>query len=373
MLQTMAYGGTQGTSLFVNAIAASPYLPMQYGYKDWVPSQSYYAFAIAAGCPSTTAYGSSSQTIFECLVSKDTLTLQKASFNISASGIYGTWGFLPVTDGTFIQQLPTQQLLQKKVNGLRIMAGNNAEEGALFTPPNISTEDDLIAWLKLSFPLFSNDDIAKLLYYYPSSNSSDMAGMLEYATSGNGGATALNVSQVASGQQQRADNIYAETTFVCPSYWLAEAFSGQGRTSYKYQYSIPNAYHSADVAGYFGPPTPNQSPDFVLAFQTIWGNFITKDNPSIPASIANGASTNATAANPASDWPPFSLYAPYQLNLNETGGTPFVTVALEGGNVTEYREPGLRNDLTLVDAYSWEGGRGVRCDFWRSVAAVVPE
>jgi carboxylesterase type B len=88
MLQTMAYGGTLGTSLFKNAIAASPYLPMQYGHKDWVPSQSYYAFAGLANCMPNTPYGSSSRTIFECLVNQDTETLQYASFNVSSTGTY---------------------------------------------------------------------------------------------------------------------------------------------------------------------------------------------------------------------------------------------------------------------------------------------
>lgn len=40
MLQDMAYGGTIGDSLFTNTIAASPYLPMQYNYDGFVPSQS---------------------------------------------------------------------------------------------------------------------------------------------------------------------------------------------------------------------------------------------------------------------------------------------------------------------------------------------
>lgn len=87
MLQSMAYGGTLGTSLFKNAIAASPYLPMQYGYKDWVPSQAYYAFASHANCMPNTAYGSSFRTIFECLVNQNTTDLQYASFNVSASGV----------------------------------------------------------------------------------------------------------------------------------------------------------------------------------------------------------------------------------------------------------------------------------------------
>ncbi|KAF2438123.1 alpha/beta-hydrolase [Karstenula rhodostoma CBS 690.94] len=106
MLLDIAYGGTLGTSLFVNSITASPYLPQQYHYKDWVPSQSYYAFAIAAGCPPTWAYGNSSQTIFECLISQSTGTLQNASELVSQSGTFGSWAFLPVTDDVSIHDLP---------------------------------------------------------------------------------------------------------------------------------------------------------------------------------------------------------------------------------------------------------------------------
>lgn len=48
-------------------------------------------------------------------------------------------------------------------------------------------------------------------------------------------------------------NLYAELTFVCPSYWMAEAYSGKGRTSYKYQFSALPATHGLDIAAYFGP------------------------------------------------------------------------------------------------------------------------
>jgi hypothetical protein len=97
---------------------------MQYKYNDWVPSQSYYSFANAAGCMVTTAAGSpSTSKIFDCLVSQDTAVLKNASAAISASGAYGTWGFLPVTDGKFIQDVPSKQLQQKRVNGLRVLSG----------------------------------------------------------------------------------------------------------------------------------------------------------------------------------------------------------------------------------------------------------
>jgi hypothetical protein len=56
----------------------------------------------------------------------------------------------------------------------------------------------------------------------------------------------------------------------------------------------------------------------------IWGNFITEDNPSIMAAIPNGASSSSfQQMSPASAWSVFNMYAPYQINLNETRGVPF--------------------------------------------------
>lgn len=201
--------------------------------------------------------------------------------------------------------------------------------------------------------------------------------------------TAVNQSTFGTGQQQRADNVYAETTFVCPSYWLSEAFTGSGREAYKYQYSVIAAPHGIDSYAIFGPPTPEMGPDLVAAYMAIVGNFVTKNHPSISASLAAGsnamgATSNITAPgsvdpkpdqpNAATLWPAYSLANPYLLNLNQTGGTAFSASPIPTNpNVTEFRDPGLRNDFTLENAYTWEGGRGARCDFWRSIGSIVPE
>ena len=376
MLQAMAFGGYLGESLFSNVIAASPYLPMQYGYADFVPSQSYYAFAQQVGCFDDLAQNNVSNSIFQCLVGKDTMILQNASAFISASGKYGTWGFLPVTDGSYIQQISSKQLLKKQVNGVRMLSGNNANEGPAFTPQNIVTEADFLTFLRNTFPLFTEDDISRVLRYYPSTSDSVMPGTPKFATSGIINPTALNESTFGNGQQQRADNVYAETTFVCPSYWVAEAFTNNGREAWKYQYSVGGAQHGADVTGYFGPATRAQGPDFKRAFMTIWGNFITKNNPSISAAIAAGgnASMSSAPANPITNWPAYTVASPYQINLNETGGQPYSAPSFSPSapNITQFSNPGLANDIQLVDASSWEGGRGTRCDFWRSVAGIVP-
>ena len=89
--------------------------------------------------------------------------------------------------------------------------------------------------------------------------------------------------------------------------------------------------------------------------------------------IANGPNST-TKTNPATNWPPWSLAKPYQINLNESGGTAFEAEALFiDVDITEFGGRGLGNGFELVEAYTWEGGRGARCDFWRRVGAIVPE
>src|SRR5271155_2958196 len=99
----------------------------------------YDIFATKAGCfPSAN--------VFECLVNASYATLQNASGEATKLVPYGTWAFLPVTDGSLIPELPSHQLLSGAVNGKYTMCGNNGQEGAPFVPQNITTEAQLMSW-----------------------------------------------------------------------------------------------------------------------------------------------------------------------------------------------------------------------------------
>jgi carboxylesterase type B len=139
-------------------------------------------------------------------VSRDTTILQEASALASASGRHGSWAFMPVTDGIFLESTPSQAVGAGKLNGRSLLTSNAAEEGLNFVPQNISIEDELRDWIKLIFPLFTTEDAARLRSHYPSSNCT----ALKYATSGVSGPTALDRSATASGFQQIANSIYSE-------------------------------------------------------------------------------------------------------------------------------------------------------------------
>jgi len=282
--------------------------------------------------------------------------------------------FYPVTDGAYIMKRAIQQLTEKRVNGRKLLVGGNANEGPLFVPPAITTEADLTGWLMGQFPNLSPAQINSILAANPNSNPTDPNGP-RFETDGlsGGGVNAVNISGVANGQQQRGNNIYAEATFICPAYWMATAYTGMFKDAYQYQYSVPFASHGADVAAYFGPAPPNLGPDFTLAFRQILGNFVKTGNPSISNTVANGASSaNPSAPNGASSWPTWNPSSPKLLNLNQTGGDPYEFITQWGAPVTQYQGPSLRNSIAVAPADIWEGGRGARCDFYKSLGPSIP-
>ena len=378
----LAVNGNLGTLLFKQGIASSPYLPFQYKYNDALPTSRYYAFSVAAGCPA-------SGDVFDCLVSKDTDTLQQASFLVTQASPYGYWyaplllhdspantirGFWPVTDNVYINQLPSQGLTAKRVNGKRLLVGHQANEGGLFVPGGITTEADLVNWLQNSeFPNMTPAQINQILAANPNTAPTDPSAP-KFETNGLGGpgATAVFVSQDANGQQQRGNNIYAESTFACPAYWMASAYTSSKKNTeaFLYQFSVPFAFHGADLAAFLGPQTPNLSNDFVAAARRIWGNFIRTGNPSISAALANGA--GSSIPHPATNWPKWSENQPKLMVLNITGGVPYDAPTAWGTTVKQFAEPGLKNAIRLASADAWEGGRRARCNVYMDLSASIP-
>jgi carboxylesterase type B len=311
------------------------------------------------------------------LLAADTVTLQNASATVSAADNYGQWAFIPVTDGTLIQKRPTEQLaVDKAANGIRILTGNNENEGPSFTPQNITTEDQFISFVLTNYPRLSEHNLTNILELYavPKHTSqvhADSNGLTPPFSTTN--------SNWAIGWQQAANNLYAETTFVCPSYWMADAFAGvPGKSAWKYQFSVPRSSHGADV----GPLTESPQKQgtgmdevFRTAFQQIWGNFITIGEPTLSIAQTNAKDGGNITAAGTGNWPEWGgeRHTDFLLNLNMTGGMPVTAPSTVGGktvNLTSYISstggsyPPLEAEFNVVPGWSWEGRRGKRCQLW---------
>lgn len=221
-----------------------------------------------------------------------------------------------------------------------------------------------------------------------------------FSTLGDSGPTALNQSEFGIGEQQRANNLYAETTFVCPSYWLANAYAassaGANKTKsvWKYQFSVPPSEHGADLDAYQNPNREALGKGTMTeaarkAVQLAWGRFIIYDDPTLPLDLITSLTTATNGSITGDDllamstgnWTQWSQDVEsrgYQmLNINMTGGVPdVVTWDPNDGtpvNVTQMIGSGLAARFRMVDAWSWEGGRGQRCSLWQDLGPSVPE
>lgn len=72
-------------------------------------------------------------------------------------------------------------------------------------PQNITTQQDLVDFVKLYFPLFTAADLAKFFTYYANPNTVDDPNAAHYATLGFVGQTANQMSSLGTGHQQLAN------------------------------------------------------------------------------------------------------------------------------------------------------------------------
>jgi carboxylesterase type B len=347
-------------------ITLSPWIPNQYEYDDEIPVKAYDDFAEAAGC-------ADAPDTLQCLRDADTMVLQNASAKVSEAGPFGTFAFLPVTDGTFVQKRPTEQILSKSLKGKRILSSNMANEGVPLSPPNSKTLEGFRKYIDITFPGFSDADKAVLeeQYSYKGDDQDTDPSDPLFATSGTSYPSAVNQSSHATGQQQRLFNVFAEYAFVCPSYWLASAYP----QSWKYQFSVPPAYHGYDLNALWSKTQTTPGRDLIKAIHKIWGNFVTANNPVITISEAKGTKANATVpvgTYGRINWPQWTESSPTLLSLNTTGGVAVFHPVTEHLRYYTYSDPGMTNQFKLADGRKWEGGRGNRCDWWKSQAAKVP-
>ncbi|KAI8964328.1 alpha/beta-hydrolase [Daldinia sp. FL1419] len=379
MLLGMAFGGADDIALFKNIIATSPFLPSQWNYDDTTPTEYYYRFADRAGCLGTGPKGNES--IFECLVSADTVDLQTASDYVSTSATHGQWAFFPVTDGTLIQERPSERLLEGgRLNGLRILTASNLNDGPDFTPQNITSESDFKQLVLTLYPLLSEVNMTNILkLYHVPKNATDI--LIDpdgvnppYSTTNSGW---------GYGWQQAADNLYAEISFTCPSYWLSDAYAKKpGGQSWHYQFSVPPGQHGLDLYPLLEPvdnPGTGMNEAFRETFQRIWGNFVVNGDPTLSqAQIDADKNGNIDAAG-FGVWPEWKAEPGHNwmLNMNMTGGIPTRTEIVMGGvefNVTLYlpsndtKVSPLATNFTIAEGSSWENGRGRRCQLWADLS-----
>jgi carboxylesterase type B len=214
MHQITAYGGTNGSAPFQQAVPQSP---------GWQPTTSavtqedvYQRFLKLTNTTSLAE--------LRALPSEE--IMRANAQQIIYDSPYGTFTYGPVVDGLFAPQQPAQLLAQGRFDkDVRVMVGHNANEGALFTPfylPNTDALKDQIADAFANIPKSSLDYIVDTLY------PAVFDGSLGYTNN-----------------FERGSLIVSEGVFTCNTNYLSRAY---GNKTYSYLFAIPPAIHGQDIA-----------------------------------------------------------------------------------------------------------------------------
>ncbi|KAG2743957.1 alpha/beta-hydrolase [Suillus brevipes Sb2] len=235
----VAHGGNTQPPLFRAAMTSSMFLSSQYNYNDRIPEV---ILSMRSTC------GSSSDTL-SCVRAADITTLQTLNYNINLGGFYGTLTFVPVVDGSFIVERPTVTLSKGRLNGNALLAVVNTHEGNILVDQ--STTMDITDFIGNIFPNFGPAQINGAAAMYQNLGS--------------------NVNQ--------ANLVMGESMFVCPTYYLLEAFEER---AWKAEFAIPPGLHAMDIGEYFisyltGPVFNNAQ--FITSFSNSFMAMVMFETP----------------------------------------------------------------------------------------------
>jgi carboxylesterase type B len=213
-----SYGG-QGGVPFQQAIPQSP------GFFPYTPSESSTIFANVLANASLIAQKAINTA--DDLRALSFETLYDVNVLVTGISLYGQFTFGPVVDpkpNSYVPDLPGRLLAEGKFHDLPVLVGHNTDEGLLFTPPFVQTQDNFTSFLSQSLPttsLAQREEISKQLYPAVYNGTFGYTNPIYR--------TALAISDLA---------------FTCNAYWLRETM----RQGYGYLFSIPPGLHGQDIS-----------------------------------------------------------------------------------------------------------------------------
>ncbi|KAJ6462036.1 Alpha/Beta hydrolase protein [Mycena vitilis] len=294
----IANNGKTNPSLFRAAITSSAFLTPQYPHDSRVPQTIFNDVVTQAGCNGTNT--------LECLRAADGAMLGDINSNTIIAGFQGTPTFVPVIDGLFITQSPTDALLHGKVNGEVLLSVTNTNEGVIFV--NQTAEYNVAEYAGNLFPLFgAKERNATASVYKLLGSPLDQVNLI--MTEGS-----LFFRLFLGNELNQSSAI-----FICPTYLLLDAFPGK---SYKGEYAIPPALHGQDLINYFPSLTAfnvtliYNNTDFINAFSQGFVSFAVNLDPN-----------DKLRPSIVPLWERWSLDAQPEMVFNRTeGGAPYIAM-----------------------------------------------
>lgn len=200
------------TPLFKRAILMSPaFEPL---YDSGRLETQYQTFEVKAGCKGLG---------LACLRTKSSDILQSANLATVLTSPYGTFGYGPGIDGSFVKDLPGLELAKGNYfKDVSVLLGHTSNEGILFTDPTKILNSQVDALLKQNFPNATASIYTTIETLYPEPS---LFGTFQ-----------TNFARLST--------LIGEWVVSCNTRYLATAYAGR---AWGYQFSVPPGIHAFDL------------------------------------------------------------------------------------------------------------------------------
>lgn len=206
-----AQGGSLAP-LFKRAIMMSPaFEPL---YDPGRLQTQYQTFEVKAGCKGLG---------LSCLRTKSSGVLQAANLGTVLDSPYGTFGYGPAVDNSFVRDLAGLELAKGNYfKDIPILLGHTSNEGFLFADPTKVFNDQVDALLRENFPNGTAQTYKDIEAQYPEPN----------------------LFGPFISNYDRLSTLIGEWVVTCNTRYLAKAYPGK---AWGYQFSIPPGIHAFDL------------------------------------------------------------------------------------------------------------------------------
>ncbi|KAJ0168518.1 putative secreted lipase [Colletotrichum tanaceti] len=265
-LHLAAYGG-RDDKLFVGAMSESVFFPAQ----PRVPELEYQFDKTVekVGCKDD-------KDQMGCLRGKDIKSIQDANLALPFPGRSASPRFYwtPCIDGDMLRDYPYRLYEKGSFIKMPVLFGTGTDEGSVFAA-NVATQEEFVCFVTDNYPKLTETEIGPMLEKYP----------------------LLDPLPNHNAWFPSASQAYGETTFICPSNIVMDAYAAVNRssTSWSYRFNVqdnentasglgvPHVFEAPAVFGIDACPTPESFRTYnrpiVPLMMNYWISFIRSLNP----------------------------------------------------------------------------------------------
>ncbi|OHE96884.1 acetylcholinesterase [Colletotrichum orchidophilum] len=238
------------------------------GASDPLTVKQFEQYVHGVGCQSN----ATAEALLSCLRAVNVEVIEETATALLAAYRYnGTHPFQPVSDAVMIPRLPSETWDSNSWNRLPALTSFVTDEGSLYAPTNLTTDDEAWGWLSNLYPGLNESDRDVFSRLYPDPQTDPASPFAD--------------SRGQSAQFTRLSAVYGDTSYISVSQEIASRLSAADVPVWKLHWNTNNSaaaylgiFHGSDVPYAWAEPD-TQYPEAGTVLSRYYASFVVSGDP----------------------------------------------------------------------------------------------